>query len=520
MQIIISLKRSLEKEHFTKINEPIHTLMKNLIIITALFLSANLFAQKEKKVVAPNILFIALDDLRPEINCYGAEHMKTPGIDKLASQGMLFQRAYCQQSICMASRASIMTGTRPEYNKLYNCNALVDLAPDLLTLNEHLANNGYATYSIGKIYHHASDRGDQFGENWFDPTDRWTGRGYSSDEAISEIAANEKFDKGKRDKGPAYEMMDVPDNHYVDGTNAEHAVKLLKKFSKSDQPFFLGFGLHKPHLPWNVPKKYWDLYPPEEIELSPVPDFPEGLTPYTLTNWGELRGYFGIPQGNDEIPDELALQLRRAYYASVSYADAQVGKVLDALEKYGLRENTIVVLWGDHGWKLGDHRAWGKHTNFEFDTRVPMIISVQGMSTAGKSTMSFAEFVDIYPTLCELAGIPLPGHLQGESLVPVLEDPEAKIKNYACSIFPRNRTEDERTITGFSIRTDSYRYIEWIHLQSGITMAKELYDHKEDPIEQRNIAESPGYGHAVKELSVILHRQYDDAIPGIKNGLK
>ncbi|MCK5136782.1 MAG: sulfatase-like hydrolase/transferase [Bacteroidales bacterium] len=484
-----------------------------LLIAIGFVFSQGAFSQAKKGT--PNILFIAVDDLRPEVNCYGATHMQTPHIDRLAGEGLLFERAYCQQAICMASRASIMSGIRPENRKLYNCSSLLELAPEVVTLNEHLADQGYATYSIGKIYHHGEDRSDQFPGSWADPTDQWAGRGYITPEAILEMEANGKFDPAKAPKGPAYEMADVPDNAYIDGYNADLAVEKLKEYKKQEGPFFLALGFHKPHLPWCAPKKYWDMYPTEGIELSPAPGFPEGMTPFTLTNWGELRGYFGIPQGTDQVPDELALQLRRAYYASVSYMDAQLGKVLDALEKYGHKENTIVILWGDHGWKLGDHHAWSKHTNFEFDTRVPLIISVPGMGTAGRRSMSFAEFVDVYPTLCDLAGIPKPAHLQGESLVPVLNDPEERIREYACSIFPRNRMDDARTVTGFSIRTDQYRYVEWIHLASGKTMASELYDHESDRLETINVAQHPDFRKEVLRLSKILHIQYDAAIPGI-----
>ncbi len=485
----------------------------SVLFVTGFLLSQVALSQTEKGT--PNILFIAVDDLRPEVNCYGASHMQTPNINRLAQEGLLFERAYCQQSICMASRASIMSGIRPEYRKLYNCSSLLNLAPDVVTLNEHFANQGFSTYSIGKIYHHGADRSDQFPDSWADPTDQWTGRGYITPEAISEMGANGKFDPAKGPKGPAYEMADVPDNQYIDGYNADLAVEKLKAYKTSDQPFFLALGFHKPHLPWCAPKKYWDMYPAEGIELSPASEFPEGITPYSLTNWGELRGYFGIPQGKDQISDELAIQLRRAYYATVSYVDAQLGKVLDALDQYGHKENTIVILWGDHGWKLGDHHAWSKHTNFEIDTRVPMIISVPGMGTAGRRTMSFAEFVDVYPTLCDLAGIPKPDHLQGESLVPVLNDPEKEIKDYACSIFPRDREDDSKTVTGFSIRTDQYRYMEWIHLASGKTMGRELYDHQTDPLENRNVADHAGNKEIVSHLSGMLHKQYDAAIPGI-----
>ena len=295
-----------------------------------------------------NVLFIAMDDLRIQLGYMGQTYMKTPHIDRLAAEGVAFRHAYCQQAICMASRASIMSGLRPEHRKIYNCSALEDLAPEVLTLNEHFANHGYLTTAIGKVYHHKKDHVEQFGEAWHDPTDQWAGRGYISDEALAEMAANGRFIEGKKPKGPAYEMADVPDNYYIDGANTEYAIETLQGFQEQGTPFFMALGFHKPHLPWCAPKKYWDLYPPEDIELSAAPEFPSNLTPYSLTNWGELRGYFGIPQGKDEISPELALHLRRAYYASISYADAQLGKVLDALDELGLRENTIIVLWGDH----------------------------------------------------------------------------------------------------------------------------------------------------------------------------
>lgn len=479
-------------------------------------------AEKEK----PNVLFITVDDLRPELGCYGNALMHTPHIDQLAAGGMLFQRAYVQQAICMATRASVLSGIRPENKRLYSCGSLHELAPEIVTLTEHFANNGYSLQGIGKVYHYPEDHQEQFGDHYYNPRDQYPDRGYMTEEARAEAAANGKFHSIKRGRGPAYEMAEVPDNSYIDGGNADFAIERLKAFKSQDEPFFMAFGLQKPHLPWTSPKKYWDLYDVADIELSAAADSTENVTPYSLINWGELRSYFGIPQGNDRIPDELAIQLRHAYYASVSYADAQLGRVLDALDELGLKENTIIVLWGDHGWKLGDHASWCKHSTYEIDTRVPFIISAPGMKNRGRETYSFAEMVDIYPTLCELAGISTPPHLEGRSLVPVLEDPQLQVKDAAFSIYPRSDlkvpgrnlydfSELGRVVIGYSMRTEHYRYTEWIHIESGKTLDRELYDHARDPLENRNMAYDVANADLIGQLSEKLHGHYDASIPGI-----
>ncbi len=496
---------------------PMHTFGFWALIAVFLLKTVVTFSQESSGNPKMNILFIAVDDLRTELNCYGESLMKTPNIDRLAGEGLLFQRAYCQQAICMPSRASILSGVRPEYHKLYSGDPLEKLAPDIVTMNELFAGNGYHVEAIGKVYHYESDHLKQFGDRWHDPTENYEGRGYITEEAIAELAANNKFNPGKKEKGPAYEMADVPDNHYIDGANTDYAISRLRALKEKNQPFFMALGFHRPHLPWCAPKKYWDMYPIEEVSLSPAPDYPTNLTPYSLTNWGELRGYFGIPQGEDQIPDELAIQLRRAYYASVSYVDAQLGRVMEVLKEYGLKENTIIVLWGDHGYKLGDHHAWSKHTNFEIDARVPLIISVPNMANPGWQTYSFAELVDLYPTLCDLAGIDQPEHLQGESLVPVIENPQVQIKDAAYSIFPRNRTKEEETITGFSIRTQQFRYTEWIHIASGLMLASELYDHKIDSLENFNVTGAKSNASTVRILSEKIHEKFDEAIPGLKD---
>ncbi|MCF8381554.1 MAG: alginate lyase family protein [Bacteroidales bacterium] len=482
------------------------------LISMDLILPSNIMAKDPKPDTPPNILMIAVDDLRTELGCYGSEHMHTPNIDRLALQGVMFQNAHTQQSICMASRASLMTGIRPENREIYNCKSVEELMPDVVTLNKYFETNGYLTYGVGKIYHYGSDHKRNF-EEWFDPTERWAGKGYISDEAIAEMEANGRVNEADNIKGPAYEMQDVPDDYYIDGYNTVHVLKKIKEFKKSKKPFFLAMGFHKPHLPWTCSKKYWDLYPVESIELSPVPDTPEGVTPYTNTNWNELRSYFGMPQGETDMPDELAITLRRAYFASVSYVDAQIGKILDALEKNGLKENTIVILWGDHGWKLGDYGKWSKHTNYTFDTNVPLIISYPGMNQKGVIEPSFAELVDIYPTLCELAGLQTPNHLEGNSLVPVPENPELEKDTVAWSIFPRNKDDVNEVIIGYSMRTKSYRYTEWIHNLSGKTLDFELYDVVNDPYETNNLRSRHQNYKALKKA---LHLHYDASIPGMQ----
>ena len=487
-----------------------------LILITLLFDSVDRRPLKSDDHTKMNILFISVDDLRTEINCYGQSQMKTPHMDLLAREGFLFNRTYVQQAICMASRASILTGIRPENRKLYNCKSLEELVPDIKTLNEHFEQNGYLVEAIGKVYHHKADHLAQFGERWHDPRDQWEGRGYVSDEAIAEIAANTRFNSGKSSRGPAYEMADVADNQYIDGANTDYAISKLKMLSNQNAPFFMAMGFHKPHLPWCAPKKYWDMYPVDEIDLSEAPELPHNLTPYSLTNWGELRNYFGIPQGKEKISDELAIQLRRAYFACVSYVDAQLGRLLEALEQNGLEDNTIVVLWGDHGFKLGDHQAWSKHTTFEVDTKVPLIIRTPGQNNPGRHINSLTELVDLYPTLCDLVDIDPPAHLEGQSLKSLMELESNEKREAAYSIFPRNRTEDSKTITGFSMRTDQFRYTEWIHLASGRILAKELYDHHQDPLENENRIDLDLYSDHLESLSSKLHQKYDRAIPGLK----
>ncbi len=458
-------------------------------------------AAAEGAAQRPNVLFIAVDDLRPQLGCYGHREMISPNIDGLAARGMVFERAYCQQAICMSSRASLLSGYRPDKGEIYRNGPLYSHVPDALPLNRHFMDNGYEAVTIGKIYHHRSDEKRGWSREAFQAKGAWEGRGYLSPEAVSLVR---EFDAkhpnaSRKGMGPAYEQADVPDNAYPDGVSADRAIAEMNRLR--DRPFFLAVGFHKPHLPFNAPKKYWDLYDEGAIRTAGNPFAPKGAPKEALTTWGELRGYHGIPQ-EGPLPDETARRLIHGYYACVSYTDAQVGRVLGELDRLGLREKTIVVLFGDHGWKLGEHGMWCKHTNFELDTRSTLVISAPGMRAAGGRTRNLAEFVDIYPTLCDLAGLAKPGHLEGTSLAPLLDEPGRPWKEAAYSQYPQG------TIMGYSVRTDRYRYTEWRRIGEGKVRARELYDHEKDPGENVNAAEAEENRAVVERHSALLKKGF------------
>jgi arylsulfatase A-like enzyme len=444
----------------------------------------------------PNILFIAVDDLRPEFGAYGASYIKSPNLDRIAKAGITFNRAYCQQAVCSPTRSSLMTGTRPDTTKVWDLETHFRTAlPNVVTLGQHFKQHGYFVQGMGKIYHGGFDDAPTWSVPWQTPRASGT---YARPENIALTqretpAPAETTGKGKRaakkaakgPRGPAFESADVPDNTYLDGKVAELAVSTLRDISRKSEPFFLAVGFVKPHLPFVSPKKYWDLYDPAKIALAPNKFRPKDAPEYAIGPGGELRSYHGIPA--DSIPDDLARQLKHGYYAAISYMDAQVGKVLDELERLGLREKTIVILWGDHGWKLGEHDAWCKHTNCENDTNAPLLLSVPGMKHRGVRTDALVEFVDIYPTLSELAGLPLPGHLEGRSFKPLLDDPKRPWKTAAFSQYPRGNAG--QSLMGYSMRTERYRFTVWVHRNDHSKVdAIELYDHQVDPQENANIA--------------------------------
>jgi iduronate 2-sulfatase len=456
-----------------------------------------------------NVLFIAVDDLRPELGCYGKKHIISPNIDRLAERGLLFKRTYCQQAVCAPSRASILSGVRPDTSKIYDLNTPLRKAmPDVLSLPQHFKNNGYETISVGKIYHHPKDdlRGwtdEPYRAGTF-PKGAWRGRGYLTKEAFDQMNKYNKANPNMQGRGPAFEAADVPDNAYPDGANTDHAISELNRLK--DKPFFMAMGFYKPHLPFNSPKKYWDMYKHEDIKLADNPFIPKNAPTYATTNWGELRNYYGIPK-KGPCSDELARQLIHGYYACVSYIDTQIGRLLDELDRLNLSDKTVIILWGDHGWKLGEHAGWCKHTNFELDTHVPMILSVPGMKTAGKRTGALTEYVDIYPTLCEACALKIPSHLEGRSMMPLLDDTGRPWKKAAFSQYPRGR------IMGYSMRTERFRYTEWRNRKTNKVMARELYDHEKDPQENINAVDQSEYKRDIQRLAGMLRRGWRSALP-------
>ncbi|MEX2212637.1 MAG: sulfatase [Phycisphaeraceae bacterium] len=486
-----------------------------IIVVIALVASSAFAADR------PNILFIAVDDLRPEIGCYGAKHMKTPHIDALAARGMVFKQAYCQQAVCSPSRTSLMTGLRPDATKVYDLEThFRKTIPDVVTLPQHLQKHGYHAMGMGKIYHGGLDDKLSWSEPHKDPREansKVTTYALAESNAIirrKQAEAKEKGLKGKdasrATRGPAVESADVPDNAYHDGALADLAITSLRELKEKEQPFFLAVGFIRPHLPFVAPKKYWDLYDRAAIKVPSNKDWPKGSPDFAGSGWGELRQYEPIPD-RGLVSDAQAKELIHGYYAAVSYMDAQLGRVMAELDKLGLRENTIIILWGDHGWKLGEHGAWCKHTNFELDAHAPLIVSVPGMKQVGGSTSALVEFVDIYPSLCDLAGVPLPKGLEGTSFKPLLENPKLAWKSSAWSQYPRGASG--KPMMGYAMKTERYRYVRWVNRRdANETIAVELYDHEKDLAENVNVANDAAYSQVMKDLGAQFEKGWRGAM--------
>ncbi len=496
----------------------------------------------------PNILFIGIDDLRPELGCYGSKVAVTPNMDRLANQGLLFTQAYCQQAICGPSRASLLTGTRPETNGIYhNYVKIRELNPDIITLPQYFKNNGYEAVYCGKIFHHG-DKDDALS---------WSRKPAIDSDEMKDIPRYKKFALAENRKltratmksmlakygevarlglamGPSYESADVPDNFYIDGYNTDLAIATMKDMVRKDKdkPFFLGLGYNKPHLNWIAPKKYWDLYDRDNIPMTNTINPPQNGAEMGLHASFELRTRSDIPKSGP-IEDELARTLKHAYLACVSYVDAQIGKMIKALEVAGLRENTIIIIWSDHGFHLGDMSIWGKASNYEVATRIPLMVWMPEMpkSSQGKQSEALVELIDMYPTLCELADLPVPDHLEGYSFKPLLRKPDLPWKKAAFSQFPTpalrewgayplrpamretffgplieeveeriikqqgdkwNRDLFENHLMGYTMRTARYRLIVWKDRTKtdNDPVYIELFDHQVDPNETENIADS------------------------------
>lgn len=458
-------------------------------------------ADESPSASKPNVLFFCVDDLRPELGCYGNTIIKSPNIDALASRGIVFKRAYCQQAVCSPSRSSLLTGTRPDTTKVWDLNTHFRTAlPDVVTLPQCFKNAGYFVQGMGKVYHGGYDDPVSWSVPWTAPKKPSAKAPNTPDPDATEkpVGKGKKKKKEMKDRA-AFDAKDCEDNELPDGELADMAIAALGQMKEKQEPFFLAVGFIKPHLPFESPKKYWDLYDPKDLPLAPNPYLPKYAPPYALADSGELHSYQEVPAGQ-HLPDDYARQLKHGYYAAVSYMDAQVGRVMEALDQLGLRENTIIVLWGDHGWKLGEHDRWCKHSNCENDTNAPLLISVPGMKHAGEQTNALVEFVDVYPTLAELAGLPLPSHLEGSSAVPLLEDPARPWKEAAFSQYPRSF--EGKRLMGYSMRTDRYRFTQWVNAKNHDEVASlELYDHEVDPQENTNIAGNPENAALIEKLA-------------------
>lgn len=453
-----------------------------------------------------NVLFIAVDDLRPKLGCYGDTVAITPNMDRLAKRGVLFNNAYCQQAVCAPSRASLLTGRRPDTTKVWDLKTLFRTAlPDVITLPQYFKQQGYHSQAVGKIYHDPQEAQDAI--SWSVPetlavTDDIGGR-YALPENLNVPGI------WPASKAHSTERADVADNVYIDGRVSDEAIKILNQIK--DGPFFLAVGFRRPHLPFVAPEKYWAMFDDREIPGPPNPLPPSGVPEVALHNWGELRAYTDIPDSGYLTDPEKVHQLIKGYYASTSFVDAQIGKVLDELDRLHLTDNTIIVLWSDHGFHLGEHGLWAKRTNFEIDTRVPLIVCSPDQAAKNRVSSALVELVDIYPTLAELAGLPLPVGLEGSSMVPLLENPDRKWKSAAFSQFLR--TENKKKVMGYSIRTRDFRYTEWQDVSTGEVQAAELYDRLNDSSETVNLINQLQYRAIIKELAAMLKGGWRQALP-------
>ncbi len=477
--------------------------MKSFATFTQLLGSATLLGfsigcnapQEEKKSAPPvekeqkpfNVLFIAVDDLRPELGCFGNTIIHSPNIDRLASKSTIMQRAYCNIPVSGASRASLLTGLRPTRYRFLSYYTKVDFEADSVeTLPEYFRKNEYYTISNSKVFHHQHDGKGSWDEEWW-PRSNSSWKDYAAPENIALDTSGKKT--------PPYEKIPVHDTTYRDGKTARKAINDLKRLKQKDKPFFLAVGFFKPHLPFNAPEKYWNLYNREDIRLPENNYKPKDAPDQAMHNFGELRNYGQIP-ATGALHDTLAHTLKHGYYACVSYTDAQIGKILNALDSLDLAKNTIIVLWGDHGWNLREHGLWCKHCNFNTSLNAPVIVHVPGIE-GGKNCNRIVEYIDIYPTLCDLCNLKIPEHTAGKSFAELLKNPDKEWKNYAIC----------KWYDGVTYIRDNHFYTEWSDTTGNI-YARMLYDHYIDPDENINISEKQEHEALLQELSNELHSQW------------
>ena len=496
----------------------------------------------------PNILFIAIDDLKPLLGSYGTPWIKSPAMDRLADRGTVFLANYCQVPLCAPTRASLLTGLRPDSTRIYfnpfkTKNVLRVRLPDVVTLPQHFKENGYATVAMSKVFDGRTVDEGHDSRSWSLPYIRRVdvapgGLGFRSwwqdPETKRRLTEFAKLNPGQQAMGPPTEGCDVPDNAYLDGAVGLTAARTIRELAAQRAPFFIAVGFTKPHLPFIAPKKYWDLYDRNSFPLAAFQQWPAG-SPEIATRMGsgEVRSYEVMPQSGP-FSDELQRQLLHGYAACVSYIDAQVDLLLRTVKQAGVADNTIICLWGDHGWHLGEHGHWGKSTDYEDATRAPLIIYAPGVGK-GVRTTSLTEFLDVYPTLCELAGLPLPAHLQGKSLVPLMLHPSARLHEAVISQCSTVDTKMGKQLAsglldedggrggidsamGWALRSPRYRYVEWRktilngneRTFGAKVLAVELYDYEKDPLERENLAGKPEYAGVLASQQALFDRLLPD----------
>lgn len=490
--------------------------LRSFKIIVILFASIVLFGCKTsrpKPNAKPNVLLFYMDDLRPELGCYGKQIIKSPNIDALASRGVQFNNAYCNVPVCGASRASMLTGILPTKNIFLDFDTFVQKeTPNAISLPMLFKQNGYTTVSDGKVYHHLDDHMGDWDELWrpyafnkndkgLAPTDYWQSLWKDYQEP------NNRLEYKNTDTGPAFENANVNDSIYIDGLTTNKVILDLKKLKKSGKPFFLAAGFISTHLPFNSPKRFSDLYNRNSIKQPYNNYIPKNAPKISISNWPEMRAYSNIPK-EGQVNDALAIDLIHSYYATVSYVDVLIGSIMRTVQKLNLDKNTIVVLVSDHGYNLQEHTQWAKFTNYNTSTQVPLVIYNPKMMNKGTKTDALTELIDIYPTLAELCGFKLPeNQIQGKSLVPILKDPSLKGKEHILI----------KKGNGFTIKTAAYSYTEFINPVNNTFIANMLYDHQIDKDENNNVVNDIKYKDVVARLKNILHTQYEKNVLGIDN---
>jgi arylsulfatase A-like enzyme len=492
----------------------------------------------------PNVIFISFDDLRPELGSYGNTEIITPNLDRFAERGVTFLNTYCQVAVCQPSRASYMTGIRPDS---LQCWHLRDhhrgALPDVVTMPQYFHEFGYHTVSIGKIFHNHVPDSISFDEPDLRPDEYKTpemvsrdAESFHYDDEITEVQLKlrEEMKKARPGEvlyadgwgyGKSVESTDVPDVVMYDGAQTDLAIRTIERLKGLDKPFYLAMGYYRPHLPFVAPEKYWDMYDPDQISPASNPYLPVNAPLFAMNSTYELGACYDLKEFQrhpalGQLPDSIQRSLKHGYYASVSYVDACFGRLLDSLEAMGLMENTIIAIIGDHGWKLGEHGSWCKQTNYEIDTHVPLIVYAPGIKAAGEKSGKLTELVDIFPSLCELAGIEIPGYMQGTSFAPLLDNPRMDWKSAIFSQFHRRPQVafDGLRYMGYGMRTERYHYIEWYYWDNENKIPLdyvtcELYDHSVDPEENLNIAVDPSNTELIAQLGSQLKAGWRAARP-------